>query len=221
MRKLKDLLLGVLMVIVATAIDRSFTPTSEETMKKETPTWVWVVIFLVGLSILMPLASCSQGRPVTVPKPEPVVVISPTVHNNLDFLYFAIAERGGLEAWFCMLGFSDPKTGNLLIQGITPVWVDSANGSAIMGRPSGCPTPVTVGTVHFHPGTGYCDLSNIDINTAYRLPFPSVAIVCKEDDGKPQILVSLRKEIEERWRKIPWDTSSNRFSFTPIYRYKR
>ena len=246
MRKLKDLLLGLLMVIVATYIDRRFCaapvelemhddadpshrgndnqlqPHQEETMqrKSELPDWAWVVIFLIGLAIVVPLTSCSPRRVVSTPAPTPIIVVAPIVHNNLDFLYFAIADRGGLEAWFCMLGFNDPKTGALLIQGITPVWVDSANGSAIIGRPAGCPAKVTVGTIHFHPGIDYCAFSPTDINTAHRLPFQSMAIVCRDNDGQRKVLIVLRKEIDQMWSNIVIDTSKH-FSFTPIYRYKR
>ena len=245
MRKLKDLLLGLLMVIVATYIDRRFhaptvelemhddanpshrgtthelLPDKETTMqKREIPTWLCVVIFLVGLYLITSLLGCSPRRVESTPAPTPIIVVAPIVHNNLDFLYFAIADRGGLEAWFCMLGFNDPKTGALLIQGITPVWVDSANGSAIIGRPAGCPAKVTVGTIHFHPGIDYYAFSPTDINTAHRLPFQSMAIVCRDNDGQRKVLIVLRKEIDQMWSNIVIDTSKH-FSFTPIYRYKR
>ena len=186
--------------------------------KKELPEWAYVVIFLIGLAIIVPLTSCTPRR--LVSQPSPVVVVSPIVQNNLDFLYFAIADRGGLEAWFCMIGFHDKKTGNLLVQGITPVWIDSANGSAMVGRPATCPQQITIGTVHFHPNEGYCELSSVDINTAHHLPFPAVAIVCKEG-GKQKILIVLRKEFDEMWGKLSFDPSTRPFSFTPIYRYRR
>src|SRR3990167_5433133 len=83
-----------------TDVQRS--PNQEETrMRKELPTWLCVVIFLCGLWFITSLLGC-QARRVIIP-PEPTIVIAPIVHNNLDFLYFAIAERGELEAWFCML----------------------------------------------------------------------------------------------------------------------
>lgn len=245
MRKLKNLLSGLFLLWIVYFLDRSFdapemeleehsgaNPSSgsdthepllgkENAMRKELPTWAWVVFFLIALIPIFAIFGCA-GRVVREePIPQPVIVVAPIVQNNLDFLYFAIAERGGLEAWFCMLGFYDPKSGALLIQGITPVWVDSASGSAIMGRPRNCPPNVTIGTVHFHPSVGYCALSPIDIVTAHNMPYPAVAIVCQEERGKPQFQIHLRKEIDEFWRNIPVDTNARPFTFTPIYRYKQ
>ena len=180
--------------------------------------WIGVV---VGVIIMASLLACNK-KVETAPIMRNQIVMSTLVHNNLDFLYFAIADRGGLEAWFCMVGYHDVPTGNTLISTLSPVWVDSADGGHIIGRPRGCGLN-TVGTVHFHPGVGYCELSSTDIRTSHNLALPVTAIVCREhQDSLPTFKILRREEYEARWRTLQVDTTWRPpVNFTAIYRYQR
>lgn len=177
----------------------------------------WWLIAALGI-LALNLLGCA--RPRTALTPSPTVVVAPIVQNNLDFLFFSIADRGGLEAWFCLVGFHDKKTKNVLIQSITPVWVDSADASNISGRPTGCMSN-TVGTIHFHPGVGYCSLSTIDINTAHYLPYEIAGIVCRDSAAaRPRILLVRREEFDKIWNELPWCPSCATRPYTPVYRYR-
>lgn len=175
----------------------------------------WWIIAALVIAVLN-MVGCAKPRIESPAPKDGVVVVAPVVENNLDFLYFAIAERGKLEAWFCLQGYNDTVRRNVLISGVVPVWVDSADDSNIVGRPAGCPRG-SVGTVHFHPVGNYCALSSIDVNTAHYLPYEISAVVCK-DGTRPRMVIVRRKQFDETWNALPWDNSPARI-FTPVYRY--
>lgn len=179
---------------------------------------------LYGLVALIGCASLS-------PRPESErqhFITSPIVDNALDFLYFAVAERARLEAWFCLRGFVDRRTENVVITNLSPVFVDSADGQNIHGRPADCrkgPDSLSViGTVHFHPDFGQCEFSDIDLVTAYHLPFPIEAIMCKDHKNpRPHLRVAFRSDIDSAYkaiRRANGDGPTEPRSFKPVYVWK-
>lgn len=155
-------------------------------------------------------------------------VVAPLAENALDFLYFAIAQRAGLEAWFCLRGYVDRASDNVFIQNISPVFVDSADGANIHGRPAGCrqgaDSASVIGTVHFHPDMNECDFSDADIVTAHWLALPTTAIVCRDIiDTVPHLRLVYRAEVDSAYDALPkvGDGAVGGRRFTPIYRYAK
>lgn len=175
---------------------------------------------------LMTLAACAS-LPHQPEGERRVFLTTPIVENALDFLYFAIAERAQLEAWFCLRGFVDRRTENVIIRNITPVFVDSADGQNIIGRPADCAqqdSASVIGTVHFHPDMNQCLFSDVDIITAHYLPYRLTAIVCRDaKNPRPHLRVAFRSEIDSAFKAIKktngGDTPDGR-TFTPVYIYR-
>lgn len=160
----------------------------------------------VGLVGLMAVVACASLSPRPVGERHHVVVL-PLADNALDFLYFAIAERAKLEAWFCLKGFVDRRTQNAVVSNISPVFVDSADGANIHGRPIDCDrgsdSANVIGTVHFHPGTNNCEFSDVDLITAHHLPYQIEAIMCRDSvSPRPRLQAVFRREIDSAYREI-------------------
>lgn len=252
MNKLKGLALGLLMCLIVYFIDRGIenaakhaaipkgeagasagTPRprnkllphlKEATMRRAFMWYVNAALLIVFAALLScSITGCAPVRRDAI-QPEPAgIVLTPVVQNNLDFLFFAIADKGELEASFCMLGWADARTGTALISRITPVWVDSADNANLHHRPSTCSDSTTIGIVHFHPGVGYCDLSDVDITAAHLLPWPSTGIVCREHaDSMPKLIVVFRPEFDAAYAKLPKGNGNQPpRTFTATYRYRR
>ena len=248
MKRILNLLSGVLLVVVVYFLDRSLdaarhtafhegedgatrghlAPRHQRTSHREARTmrkaFMWYVnmaMLIVFLAMLTCTTGCTPRRSTVQPEPAGIV-LSPLVQNNLDFLYFAIAEKGGLEASFCMLGWTKDRTA--LVGRIAPVWVDSADFANLHHKPRSCSDSTTIGIVHLHPpGEGYCDLSDTDVISAHYLPWPTTAIVCKEHpDSLPKLVMVFRPEFDERWRNLPKGTDEGPpRTFVPAYRYRR
>jgi len=154
-------------------------------------------------------------------------VSTPLLDNALDFLYFAVARRAGLEGWFCLKGYVEPRTSNAILQTISPIYVDSADGANIIGRPDACraggDSSSVIGTVHFHPSMNACEFSATDIITAHHLPYQIEAIVCRDDaDTLPHLLVAFRREIDSAYTALmsqPGGEAHAPRIFTPTYRF--
>lgn len=183
-----------------------------------------------ALSVVVALIACAS-LPQQPPSLRRQFMTTPIVDNALDFLYVAIAERGGLEAWFCLRGFVDKRTENAVIQNIAPVFVDSADGANIHGRPADCrhglDSSTVIGTVHFHPGMNQCVFSDTDLVTAHYLPYAVTAIVCRDDaNPRPHLRLSFRAEFDSAYREIrktwgPGPTGERSFTPTYVYRPRR
>lgn len=151
----------------------------------------------------------------------------PLADNALDFLYFAIAERGRLEAWFCLRGFIDHRTKSAVVTGLAPLFVDSAAEANITGRPAECvrggDSASIIGTVHFHPDLGQCEFSDVDLITAHYLPYAMEAIMCRDgSDPRPQLRTVFRREIDSAYTEIKrrlQDHGGPPRTYTAIYRY--
>lgn len=179
------------------------------------------LIFLASLAIL----ACASVP--TKSRTHYEVAVLPLADNALDFLYYAIAERGRLEAWFCLRGFVDHGNRSAIVMNISPVFVDSADRSNIHGRPRGCAhgtdSASVIGTVHFHPDPGQCEFSDIDIVTAYNLPYQVEAIMCREDrNSRPELRAVFRPQIDSAYRALrPAADSEPPRTFKAVYRYVR
>lgn len=182
------------------------------------------------IAVLQLLGACT--RPQTAPKPVvPQIVISALVENNVSFFYWAVTETAKLEVSFCMLGFVSEKTETVLIQKLFPVWIDSAGVAVLWHRPTTCPDSNVVGVVHFHPPQDSantwdsCKFSDTDIIAAHWNRYPTTAIVCKMmADTFPQFVLMFRREFDEKYAKIPRDTTTPGPTPAPwkaTYRYRR
>lgn len=252
LRTIKNLLVGIALVLLAIIIDRGIqnatrhatnsegeagTPAGtsrprgkrlshlkEATMRRAFMWYVNAALLIVFAALLScSITGCAPVRRDAI-QPEPAgIVLTPVVQNNLDFLFFAIADKGGLEASFCMLGWADTRRRTALISRITPVWVDSADNANLHHRPSSCADSTTIGIVHFHPGVGYCELSGVDIVSAHLLPWPSTGIICREHaDSMPKLIVVFRPEFDAAYAKLPKkEGGSPPHTFTATYRYRR
>lgn len=122
------------------------------------------------------------------------VFITDIVHNNIDFFFFAIAERANLEAVFCVAGKHDEVKSETVMSELQFAWIDSAGANQLAFRSGRCDKEGVIGTVHFHPGGGACGLSVDDIYSANVHPWPIMAIVCQEKKGdRPNIVVVSRQ----------------------------
>ena len=149
------------------------------------------------------------------------VSVSPIVHNNIDFLYFAVAIKAGMEAVFCMMGTADTVAKKFFISEVSIAWVDSASHFAMMYKPSRCTRPDVIGTMHFHPTNSACELSAADLETANGLAWPVTAIVCvRRGSSTPTIVLLHREEFRAKWEKVLSSSGGLApFGFVPIYRY--
>jgi hypothetical protein len=174
--------------------------------------------------MLSTAAQAQQPAPYEQRSPSKNVVLAGDVHNNIDFLYTAIAQRANLEAAFCILGTVDSTADSVHLEMLVPVWIDSASGGNASIRTGSCTMPNTIGIVHFHPGVGFCRLSGADIASAHYLPWPVTAIVCTEKPGgKPKIVVVHKKVVDEDWTNLERDGRISRGSggYTATYRYRK
>lgn len=144
-----------------------------------------------------------------------------TFTHNYDFAYFAIMQRGGLEAWFCVEG-----TGNIAKQ-LSMMWVDSASLGHVVGQSRSCP-PNTIGLLHLHPpGPEQCTFSPIDIITYHIEAYPYGFVVCKPGKKSlPTLVVWKRLSFDLLFSAIP-DTGqvaskkNDDYTFVPEYRWLR
>lgn len=184
-----------------------------------------VPVKLLSLAFLTLIACASIQHPQSERRH---FITTPIVENALDFLYFAIAERAGLEAWFCLRGFVDWRTENVMVQNITPVFVDSADGENIHGRPAECrrgqDSAQIIGTVHFHPSMNQCEFSDVDFVTAHYLPYSVTAIMCKDTlNPRPHLVMAFRSEIDSAFRankKKSGGSNPETRTFKPLYVYR-
>lgn len=154
---------------------------------------------------------------------ETQLLLSPLVKNNIDFTYF-MADKANTEAWFCMTGFIDRVSQNALVVQLSPMWVDSSSGSHLSGILTCNPKDDhTVGVIHYHPGTGYCELSDTDISTAHRSQYEHFAFVCRDSSGKLSIRSYSKEAVNRYWASqdsISIVAKSDTAHFKPTYRYR-
>lgn len=167
------------------------------------------------------LLTCCTRRPELAPAPEPQVEVASLARNNIAFFYFAVAEKAKLEASFCMRGFVDTVKRVVLVQGLLPVWIDSASEGSLFHRPMGCKDTTVfgrsvIGSLHFHPPWGTCELSATDIISAHYSPYAITGVVCKKD-SLPRLEIIFRKEFDEAYNRIKSDTTRGTISSTGVY----
>lgn len=179
--------------------------------------------FLVTFLLLMALPVHAQdtAQKILVQK-DPVkhVLLAPLVHNNVDFYSFVL-QKANLEGAFCIIGRVSPEADTARLNMLVPAWIDTASSSNAIYQPGRCDMPKVIGTLHFHPGFGFCQLSPDDIVAANNLQWPIMAIVCieKPGDGPKVVVVSrkvFRKALYQEGTAIARSAQSNE----AVYRYR-
>lgn len=191
---------------------------------KKVMQWLGIAALIIVLANM--LGGCMRIEAQPKPEPQPSVVITSVAQNHLDFFYFAIAERGKLEASFCMVGFHDKKTGAILVQSLLPIWVDSASNGSLFHRPSDCQKEAgVIGVLHFHPPRFSCDMSDVDVIAAHWNAYDLTGIVCKPG-SLPKLEITRRKEFELAFEQLHPDTTkavavSSTGLYEIVYRFHR
>lgn len=183
-------------------------------------------LVLTAILAHLPAAVLSQAASsVSSPRDTSAqVVVSERVRNNIDFFYFAVAKRAGLEAVFCIGGSVDSLSKTAHLRDLRLTSIDSASGENAFFRIDGCKDPDVIGTLHFHRGIGFCQLSGDDINSAHDLAWPITAIVCVErPDEEPKLVVVHREVFDAQYEALPKENrvAKGSNSSPAIYRYRR
>lgn len=211
MKWLKGWALGLLMVVLAFLLEKTlnaqgYNTKPEGEMEKprfEMPKWMALGLFIFGLWVLFTISAKAQ-------------VVDSTARNNLDFLYYSITEKGGVEASFCLIGEKDT------VKSVQLAWIDSASKYSVFHRPSRCPQN-TIGILHFHPIGSSCELSNVDIVAGKYSSFLYEGLGCLES-GERKFLFWTREWVQEKWKELDPNipaTVPDTGIYTILYRYRR
>lgn len=151
------------------------------------------------------------------------VIVSDLVANNVEFFY-SMADKAKMETPFCMIGSVDSAKKVIQISELRLIAVDSASDNNVYFHSDGCNTAGAIGTVHFHTGISYCDLSVDDVVYAHDSNYPVIAIVCTEKAGRaPKLIVVMRAAYEAEWNKLKQARVVSKDSTRPptTYQYAR
>lgn len=146
------------------------------------------------------------------------VKIDSMVQNNMDFILHTIQEKAGLESVYCVLGFLRNDTLNLTA--VTLAWMDSAGQASAYPRHY-CITRVTVGIIHTHPDLGgmyECSPSATDEATLLRSSFSVNFIACRKRDKTVEIVSYWKEDINPEITVVR-NAAVGHWRVT--YRYKR
>ena len=174
--------------------------------------WLWNgLLTMIVVGWLWTITSCTAGA-----QKYPLVIDS-LVDNNADYLHHAIQERAKLEGVFCVIG--GLKNDTLYLVAITVAWMDSAGNAAAYSRQY-CPERVTIGVLHTHPEFGGCEPSPTDEHTLYHSRYVVAFIACRQA-GKIKIRPYWKSSDDPMDHDAPTSSSAPSGEWKVTYRYRR
>ena len=163
MKRLKDLCIGLLLVLFIHFFDNAF---KEDKMaeKKEIPTWAAILAFLAGLLFISSLFGCASNQSYHHFK------VGVKAQNNLRFM-FTTTQKAGWEFAFC--GYGEVRNDTLFLLRIsfpviTKARLDTVWSSPLTSGELGCDKFYVYpllghGHAHVNPAYEFCGLSHADV----------------------------------------------------------